>query len=344
LQSPNPVKEQMLDAEDVENASVNAVVADGVAIQAPPSTPPIAHVNIVAPLPWSPLPAAVAVGNTVATKAEDAPSTPINSATPPATPPRSGNVAAVPPASPQSPNTNRSRFLQGCQPVRICCNLDLMRATAGAKITITAICIAVFPASKNPDRRYIQLCDAYGSAGLTVWNHNVNLFGSASVGKLVTCKRLVVSSHNGKRCLTMARDSTIEIDDDGQHSVVQWWRGLLQSRPLTALEAHDSADNTIISLSGVVGQVTEEAKIVAGISRVLTTIHLVDATGKFCVRSWNHVSQQFQSIIDQPVNIHRVRVTAFAGDKLAELLDGNGSVILTDFPGCTTLGEWWSSA
>jgi hypothetical protein len=219
-----------------------------------------------------------------------------------------------------------------------------MKSTAGAKIAITAICIAVFPASKNPDRRYIQLADQYGSAGLTVWNTNVSLFGTPSVGKLVTCKRLVVQSHNGKRCLTMARDSTIEIEDAGEHSVMDWWQGLLKTRVLNTIEAHDAVENSIISLSGVVGQITEESKIVGLVTRVLTTLHIVDATGKFTIRTWNHIARGFQLYIDKPVTVQRVRVTTYAGDKLAELLDGNGSVIITDFPGCSKLEDWWNSA
>ncbi len=251
--------------------------------------------------------------------------------------------AQLPVASP-SPSTNRSRFLQGCQPVRISCNLDLMKSPAGAKIAITAICIAVMPASRNPDRRYIQLSDQYGSAGLTVWNLNVSLFGPATVGKVVNFKRLVVQSHNGKRCLTMARDSTIEIEDDGQHAVMDWWKGLLHARARNALQAHTSEDNDIITVTGVVGQVGEETKVVNGVARVLTTIHMVDSTGKFVIRTWNHVHQQFQAFIDKPASFQRVRVVSFAGEKLAEFLDGNGSVILTDFPGCSALKDWWNSA
>lgn len=336
LQSPNPVKYQ---ATEVDMA---------------PSTPPSPVIEAIPVVSLSP-PRSAAVSTAVspnpvqyqAIEAVMAPSTLpppvlVALAVLPLTPPRAAVVGNVVP--PLSPSTNRSRFLQGSQPVRICCNLDLMKSPAGAKIAISAICIAVFPASTNPDRRYIQLCDQYGSAGLTVWNANVSIFGTATVGKLVTCKRLVVQSHNGKRCLTMARDSTIEIDDDAEHSVVDWWKGLLRTRTLNALEAHDAAENDIISLSGVVGTVTEETKIVSGRPRVLTTISMVDATGKFLVRTWNHAHQQFQSFIDQPITIQRVRITAFAGEKLAELLDGNGSVIITDFPGCDVLREWWNSS
>lgn len=336
LQSPNPVKYQAL-AIDIAPSTPSSPVLEAIPVLS--LSPPRSYAVAVA---VTPLPAQHQAHDV--DMAPSTPAPPIDVALPvlPLTPPRAAAVGNV--VSPPSPSTNRSRFLHGSQPVRVCCNLDLMKSTAGAKIAISAICIAVFPASTNPDRRYIQLCDQYGSAGLTVWNANVSMFGIASVGKLVTCKRLVVQSHNGKRCLTMARDSTIEIDDDASHSVIDWWKGLLRSRTLHALEAHDAAENDIISLSGVVGQVTEETKIVGGRARVLTTINMVDATGKFLVRTWNHVHQQFQAYVDQPITIQRVRVTAFAGEKLAELLDGNGSVIITDFPGCDVLREWWNSA
>ena len=299
--------------------NANVTMTEGGAIEAPRSTHPIEY------------PGAIATNAPFVFQADH-----------PISPPRPDH-AQLPVASP-SPSTNRSRFLQGCQPVRISCNLDLMKSPAGAKIAITAICIAVMPASRNPDRRYIQISDQYGSAGLTVWNLNVSLFGPATVGKMVNFKRLVVQSHNGKRCLTMARDSTIEIEDDGQHAVMDWWKGLLHARARNALQAHSSEDNDIITVTGVVGQVSEETKVVNGVARVLTTIHMVDATGKFMIRTWNHVHQQFLAFIDKPASFQRVRVVSFAGEKLAEFLDGNGSVILTDFPGCSALKEWWHSS
>jgi hypothetical protein len=103
-------------------------------------------------------------------------------------------------------------------------------------------------------------------------------------------------------------------------------------------------DNSIISVSGVVGQISEEAKVVNGKNRVLTTIHLVDSTGRFDVRTWNHVPSQFKLYVDKPVKIQRVRVTSFAGDKLAEFLDGQGSVILTSFPDHEAMSSWWHNS
>lgn len=140
-------------------------------------------------------------------------------------------------------------------------------------------------------------------------------------------------------------------------------------RALTALEAHEKDDNTIITISGVVGQarsplshvltftctrsriafnssaqVSEETKIVNGRARVLTTVHLVDATGRFDVRSWNHTAAQFQSLVDKPAKFLRVRVVSFAGVKLAEFLDGQGSVVESSFLESDALLNWWNSS
>lgn len=348
LQSPNPVKQQMLNiaADDSENSDVNVVIATDDAIQAPPSTPTLsppmppvpateaAHFDSAPVLPLEP-PTQTLIG----CKTE----TPLGypaavASSPPVTPPRLASGSSAPP----SPSTPRSQFLSGRTPVRVCCNLDLVRAPVGTKLSLAGICVAVFPASSNPDRRYIQIADATGSTGLTIWNDNVSLFGPATVGKLVTCQRLVVTTHNSKRVLSMARDSTIAVDDDGKHAVVDWWQSLLTKRALTALEAHAVEDNSIISITGIVGQVTEESKMVNGRARILTTVHMVDSTGKFDVRTWNHVQAQFQDYVDKPVQIQRVRVTSFAGEKLAEFLDGLGSIIVSSFPGQDTMSRWWN--
>ena len=189
--------------------------------------------------------------------------------------------------------------------------------------------------------RYIQLADPYGSTGLTVWSTNVNRFSLGTVGKLVTCQRLVVSTHASKRCLTMGRDSVLDIDDDGKHAVMDWWQSLLVQPALCMLSAHNAPENTIISVAGVVGAVTLESKMVGCVSRLLTTIHLVDATGKFDVRTWNRAPHTFDAYIDRPATIKRVRVSSFAGEKLAELLEGDGSSIVSIFPGSEVLAAWW---
>ena len=127
LDSPNPIKHQM--TEDV-----------GDAIVAPPSSAP-------EPVPnQAEIALAVCAGSAVIPELSPPRS---EAAAIPAGPEQRADAAIPPP----SPGSNRARYLAGRQPTRICCNLDLMRAVVGAKIDIVAICVAVYPASANPERR-----------------------------------------------------------------------------------------------------------------------------------------------------------------------------------------------
>jgi hypothetical protein len=254
--------------------------------------------------------------------------------------PRTANVRCA--DMPRSPVSNRDRFLAGFLPARTCCNLELCRAPAGTKFNLTGICVAVFPASTNPDRRYIQLADITGSVGVTVWNSNVLKFSQSSVGSLVSLNKVSISSHHGKKQLTMARDSVVEFAADPQNNVYQWWQQLLTAVPKSCGAVHDVADNDIISVSGICGHVTSEMKMVNSVEKTLTSIHLVDSSGRLDIRSWNHVPDSFLQYVDRPIVIKRARVTSFAGSKLCELLDGSGSVIETEFPGKVALAKFWS--
>jgi hypothetical protein len=250
---------------------------------------------------------------------------------------------ASPAAAPTSPMSTRDRFLAGLMPARSCCNLDLIKAPAGTKFNLTAVCIAVFPASQNPDRRYIQLADSTGNVGVSVWNHNVQKFSSGSVGRLVTLTKAVMGNHNGKKQLSMARDSNVEFTDDPHHAVSVWWQSLCLQPVKTCGAVHDMADNSIISVSGIMGHVSTEVKIVNGKEKSLLTLHFVDATGKVDIRSWNHYPDTFLPHVERPLLIRRVRVTSFAGMKICELLDGSGSIMETSFKGDVALSKFWSS-
>lgn len=245
--------------------------------------------------------------------------------------------------APSSPSSVRERFLKGLLPSRTCCNLDLIKSPAGTKFNLTAVCIAVFPATQNPDRRYIQLADITGSVGVTVWNHNVEKFSSSSVGRLVTLVKAVIGNHQGKKQLSMARDSSVDFCDDPKHSVASWWQELLLHPAKTCGSVHDMADNSIANVSGILGFISTETKIVNGREKNLLTLHMVDASGKLDIRSWNHSADMFLAYVERPVLIRRVRVTSFAGTKLCELLDGSGSVFETSFIGDSALVQFWSS-
>ena len=251
-------------------------------------------------------------------------------------------LSRVRPGAPVSPVSNRERFLAGFTPLRTCCNLDLCRAPAGNKFNLSAICIAVFPASLNPDRRYLQLADSTGVVGVTVWNENVHKFSNHSVGRLVVLQKAVISSHHGKKQLSLARDSVVKVGDDDQHEVCSWWSSLLRQVPKTCGAVHDMSDNSIISVAGVLGRISCETKIVNSAEKLLTCLHLVDASGKLDVRTWNHAPDTFTAFVDRPVLIQRVKVTSFASTKLCELFDSAGSIIVTEFPGKNELDRFWS--
>ena len=246
-------------------------------------------------------------------------------------------------AAPMSPSSVREKFLQGFLPARTCCNLALCRAPAGSKFSRTAVCMAVFPASANPDRRYIQLADITGTVGVTVWNDNVNKFSTASVGSLVALSKVAISSHHGKKQLTMTRDSTTDIVEDPSHNVFEWWQQLLTQPAKLCGSVQDASDNSIISVVGVCGHITSEAKMVAGVPKTLTTAHLVDPSGRVDVKSWNHDPSVWMQYVDRPVIFKRVRVTSFCGTKMCEVLDGAGSIIATEFPGKSSLEKFWTS-
>jgi hypothetical protein len=256
------------------------------------------------------------------------------------TPIAGGGVASN---APPSPMANRQKFLNGFIPARTCCNLDLCRVPADSKFTITAICMAVFPPSKNPDRRYIQLCDDSGSTGITVWNSNVAKFNSDCVGKLVSCQKVAISSYNGRKTLTMTRDSIVQLVNDAQHPVMCWWSSLLNVAPKSCGAVHDAPDGSMVSVTGILGLVSEEIKMVNSVEKTLTYLHLVDASGRVDIRSWNHSADSFLRFTDSAVCVKRIRVTSFAGTKVLELLDSDSSVIETEFPGKAGLEEFWSS-
>jgi len=251
--------------------------------------------------------------------------------------------AAVAHGVSQSPKGNRQSFLNGLLPTRICCNVSLCRPPNGSKFNVTGICVAVFPAQTNPDRRYIQLADETGTVGITVWNGNVAKFDRGTAGQLVTCVKVAMSAHNGKKLLTMTRESSIQIVDDDNHVVSRWWRSLLHDQPKSCGSVHDVADGSMIAVTGILGFVNSEIKMVNGVEKNLTYLHLVDSSGRLDVRSWNHPADMFLSLRDRPIRIARVRVTSFAGSKICELLDGDASVLETTFEGQTELTDFWNS-
>lgn len=238
-----------------------------------------------------------------------------------------------------SPGRNRAAFHLQHSPSRLTCNLELSRIPIGSKVTLVAVVIAAFPAYTNPDRRYVQLADATGSVGITVWNHNVARFNREAIGQVVNCGKVVLSSHQGKKVLTMTRESTMEFQNDP--TLNSWWNSLALDTPLKLSSVADIDDNAIVNVSGILGMVSSEKKIVGSVERTLTTLHITDPYGQLDIRTWNHERDAFVAYVDKPIMITRIRMASFAGQKIGELLDNSASTIVTSFPGMKALTAYW---
>lgn len=342
LQSPNPIKHQVCDLfTSAESSPVrndvpkipSPFVAEGCAVSALPPHSSVQDPTSVQDLTFP-----------ISPQADVLPPASMSS-------PQTSAVELAPasPLSPQasaagqlqvSPGNNRALFMSKHTQSRIMCNMDLCRSAPGSKVALSAVVIAVFDANSNPDRRYIQLADATGSVGITVWNANVGRFSRQSVGKVVKCGKLVVGSHQGKKVLTMTRESTLEFEDE--HPLRDWWCELARLQPVRLSSICDIADNSIINVAAIVGMIVAEHKMVGTVQKTLTTLHLADPTGQFDVKTWNHSPDDFLVFSEKPVLFRRIRVTSFSGTKMGELLDNGGSIIESEFAGKEALRKYWA--
>jgi hypothetical protein len=243
--------------------------------------------------------------------------------------------------APMSPTNNRDRFHASCMPSSISCDLSTVSTQAGLKFSFSAIVLIVYPASSNPTRRHVLLADGRGTVGITVWNTHVPLFSSKSIGQLAQFTKVAMTIHNNARGLVLNKDSTLVISDGQVHYAQIWWSALINSPPLQAIMFHDAPENSVVNVSGILGSVCKEEKTVRNAPMSLLTIRIVDRTGVVCIRSWCHSEHNFLGLVDKPILIKRVRVTAYANTKTGELLDGDGSIIQTDFDS-GDLVKFWS--
>jgi hypothetical protein len=251
---------------------------------------------------------------------------------------RCDSTAVTPPLSP----ANRARFMAGVQPSKVTCDLSNVAITPGLRFSFEAVITVVYPASPNLDRRYVELSDAQGSTGITVWNSYVNAITPDRVGRVVKFSRLAITVHNGKKSLSMSKESTMHVEHkDYVSSLSIWWNSLLSAPVCNALQFHD-ATAPIVNVSGILGLIQVEEKMVKGVPKNLLVLHLTDASGRLEIRSWNHSDTEFLQYLETPVLLQRVRVVLYAGQKTGELLGGdNGSVLTTDFDNLS-LKQYWA--
>jgi hypothetical protein len=246
---------------------------------------------------------------------------------------------------PASPSSNRERFMANCQPLQVSCDLATVGMhNASVRFSFTAVILIVYPETKGPDRRHIQLIDQRGSTGITVWNDNVRLFSASSVGQVVRFTKLSITFNNGKKGLSMGRDSSVTFLNNANVPTEEykWWKSKLFENPLRIIDVHDCEDDVVISTAGIVGMLSTERKRVRDQDRDLLCIRLTDRTGFIDVRSWSHSDHEFSEFLERPLLFQRVRVTSFAGMKTLELLAGAGTVLKNEFHGKEDLQLYWS--
>lgn len=246
---------------------------------------------------------------------------------------------------PASPGSNRERFMANCQPLQVSCDLATVGLhNASVRFSFTAVVLIVYPETKNPDRRHIQLIDQRGSTGITVWNDNVRQFSASSVGQVVRFTKLSITFNNGKKGLSMGRDSSVTFINTGNVPTEEfkWWKSKLYEPPMRIIDVHDCDDDVVISTAGIDGMMSTERKRVRDQDRDLLCIRLTDRTGFIDIRSWSHSEIEFAQFLEKPLMLQRVRVTSFAGIKTLELLSGSGTVLTSEFKGKDDLLSYWA--
>ena len=216
----------------------------------------------------------------------------------------------------------------------------------GVKLNLVAVVCATFPVQLGPPaRRHIMLCDAHGVTGLTVWHADVHKFPREVLGGVVTVLRASVSVYQGKKSLVLNKDSSIEVDAvTTQSPAAVWWKSLAEMRPLPLADAVTAADNSVISVFGVLAFISNETKEVNGHVRRITTVHLASQTTKFQLRGWDlddACMSQITRMQDLVVAVRRVRVTSFADVKLGEILDSPMGTLFTPFED-PALSRFWA--
>lgn len=247
-------------------------------------------------------------------------------------------------AAPASPAGYRARFMSGMQPSKVTCDLTTAPIAPGLRFSFEAILIVAYPISTSaPERRYVELMDPHGCTGITVWNQHAIALGPASVGCVVKFTRIALTMHNGKKNLTMAKDSTMHVDlPIANGMLMTWWRNFLTEPSINCLQFHDTPALTVVNIAGILGFIHMEEKMVKGQPKPLLVLYLTDRYGKIEIRSWNHSDTEFMPFLERPILLNRVRVCIYAGTRTGELLTGsNGTKIATDFDH-SDLDKYWA--
>ena len=311
--------------------------------------PPSGDAAADTPVPAVPLKVVVAAADTpVPSAALKQEQEPVPLIVPPNVQPPDSPLPEAPPlqlgAAVAAPAGNRARFMSCMQPAKISCDLTTVPVSPGMRFSFEAIVAVVYPAKMSPpERRYVELMDEHGTTGITIWNSYVHAIRTSTVGCVVKFTRLAITVHNGKKSLTMGKDSTMHVEaPDATGRLPLWWKQLLETPRISCIEFHDMPSARIVNVAGVLGFICQEEKIVNGEPKLLLIMIITDRTGKIEIRSWNHSDAEFLHYKERPILLKRVRVCQYAGTRTGELLTGdNGSRITTAFDS-EDLQKYWA--
>jgi hypothetical protein len=257
-------------------------------------------------------------------------------------PPRNmvNDVPVVSPVRQSLSPSNRDKFMSKMHVQSVGCHLDSVNVSPTVRLSFRGTVVVLYPPAVNPDRRHIIFMDENGFAGITVWNENVKLFHSGRIGCMVEISKMSLTMHKGQKSLSLTKESQIVFLIDPN----VWWTDLLRGPSLSIVDVHSACENTIVSVSGILGFLTVEEKLVRNSLVMLLILRIVDRTGEIEVRSWNRKLAEFSHLREKPVMISRARVTAYAGTKMIELIDGaSGSVVTDSFDHASDLSAFWKA-
>ena len=241
------------------------------------------------------------------------------------------------PSAPPSPS-QREAFQASLYVTKVTSNLSTVNAAPGARVNFDGTVIVVYPCEANPVRRYVLLADEHGTIGITFWNQNVSKFSSSVVGHVIQLTKVLITQHNGKKSITMNKESGLTVTEQ----IAPFWTQLARNPITSILDVHSMPVNSFVTIAGVLGFLHSERKIVKDQEKELVIMKLIDRTGQIEVQSWVSKLADFSAYRDRPVKFQRLRVVAFAGIKCLEILDGNGTLVHSEFEGCGDLAKFWN--
>lgn len=249
-------------------------------------------------------------------------------------------VLTCPPVLKQHPPSpsQREAFQASLYVTKVKSNLSTANAAPGARVNFDGTVVVVYPCEANPVRRYVLLADELGTIGVTFWNQNVSKFSSSSVGHVVQLTKVLITQHNGKKSITMNKESGLTFTEQ----IAPFWSELARNPIVSIVDVHSMPANSFVTIAGVLGFLHSERKIVKDQEKELVIMKLIDRTGQIEVQSWVSKLADFSVYRDRPVKFQRLRVVAFGGIKCLEILDGNGTLVNSEFDGCGELAKFWN--